>query len=306
MKKKILKIIIIVIGIMSIINLLALNRNNKLIKNQKEIENLDLAFYNGSEKLENMPEKNNSNNLVFDHGECDNGASVLWNKEEWAPLIKNLSKCKTKCSLYFKKMFDDKYIYDLSNNNYNGTLVNGAVIKEDDGQRGIFFDGTDDFVDIVDFPDTIDWNSGFTIEFKAKWLKLNAWSRILDFGNGAEKDNIVIANNGIANNIVLDTKYNNETRRVLIDKAINLDEIQHIKIEVVKNDNGYTYNAYKNNELIKTQLTEVEDLLYNIPRTNNYLGKSNWLADDYFNGYIYYLKINDKYNNPILIYDFNF
>ncbi len=64
------------------------------------------AFYKGNEPLEEMPSKDNSEGLVFIDGECDNGASILWNKEEWSPLIKNLTKSKTKCTLYF----NDKYI----------------------------------------------------------------------------------------------------------------------------------------------------------------------------------------------------
>ncbi len=61
------------------------------------------AFYNGEEKLSTIPKKDNNDNLVFDHSVCDNGASVSWNEDEWAPLVKNLTKTKTKCTLYFVK-----------------------------------------------------------------------------------------------------------------------------------------------------------------------------------------------------------
>ncbi len=61
------------------------------------------AFYKGDEQLDTMPVKDNPDNLVFDHGECDNGASIEWNNNEWAPLVKGLKKVKTKCSLYFKE-----------------------------------------------------------------------------------------------------------------------------------------------------------------------------------------------------------
>ncbi len=57
------------------------------------------AFYNGDKELDTMPSK--EDNLEFYYGECDNGASIEWNENEWAPLVKNLSKSKTKCSLYF-------------------------------------------------------------------------------------------------------------------------------------------------------------------------------------------------------------
>ena len=61
------------------------------------------AFYNGSDKLDSMPLKDNEENLVFDYGECDNGAYVEWNNDRWSPLIINLTQNKTKCSLYFKE-----------------------------------------------------------------------------------------------------------------------------------------------------------------------------------------------------------
>ena len=61
------------------------------------------AFYNGDVKLDEMPEKDNADNLVFDYGECDNGTSVEWNNDRWSPLIVNLNQTKTKCSLHFKE-----------------------------------------------------------------------------------------------------------------------------------------------------------------------------------------------------------
>ena len=60
------------------------------------------VFYKGNELLDEMPQKDNKENLVFDYAICDNGASIEWNSEEWAPLVKGLNKVKTKCSLYFK------------------------------------------------------------------------------------------------------------------------------------------------------------------------------------------------------------
>ncbi len=75
------------------------------------------VFYQGDKELEEMPQKGNEENLVFDHAECDNGASIEWNEEEWAPLVKGLNKVKTKCSLYFKEYDPDiavNYIIDLA------------------------------------------------------------------------------------------------------------------------------------------------------------------------------------------------
>ena len=67
-------------------------------------------FYKNNELTEEMPQKDNKENLVFDHGECDNGASIEWNYEEWSPLIKDLKSVKTKCSLYFEEKYTEKIL----------------------------------------------------------------------------------------------------------------------------------------------------------------------------------------------------
>ncbi len=36
-----------------------------------------------------MSQKDNEENLVFDHAECDNGASIIWDSETWGPIVKN-------------------------------------------------------------------------------------------------------------------------------------------------------------------------------------------------------------------------
>ncbi len=120
-KGKIILLSITVIMLISIINILTFTKYEKIIKDN-EIDNLDIAFYKGNEKVDTMPTKGNSEGLVFIDGECDNGASIEWNKDEWAPLIKNLTKSKTKCTLYF----NDKYI----DRELNGTdpVLNSKLI----------------------------------------------------------------------------------------------------------------------------------------------------------------------------------
>ena len=68
------------------------------------------AFYNGDKELEEMPKKDNADNIAFDYGECDNGASIEWNYEEWGPIVKGLKNIKTKCSLYFKEKYTEKIL----------------------------------------------------------------------------------------------------------------------------------------------------------------------------------------------------
>ena len=102
------------------------------------------AFYKGDEKLDEMPQKDNKDNLVFDHGTCDNGASIIWDGEAWGPMVKNLSKSKTKCSLYFKEKIPSdnaiEFIKKLSktdniNLSYDGKESLGELGTEDNNLR---------------------------------------------------------------------------------------------------------------------------------------------------------------------------
>ena len=65
--------------------------------------NLNLSFYKGNEKIDSMPQKDNSEGLVFSHATCDNGAYIDWDENEWSLLVKNLTKSKTKCTIFFKE-----------------------------------------------------------------------------------------------------------------------------------------------------------------------------------------------------------
>ena len=74
------------------------------------------VFYQNGELVNVMPKKDNPDNIGFAYAECDNEANIVWNEEEWAPLVKNLKSPKTKCSLYFERI---KY-YVSANGNDEG------------------------------------------------------------------------------------------------------------------------------------------------------------------------------------------
>ena len=199
---------------------------------------------------------------------------------------------------------EKNYVKDLSGNNYDGVMQNGALIKLDnEGRQGLYFDGEDDYVDIVDLPETINWSGGFTIEFEAKWLAFQRYSRIFDFGNGARSNNIFVSNTAFQNILAFETFYNNEeyfSRKGDLEQ----DKIEKIKLVFAKVEDGYQLEICINgNEALYTKFNI--NTIRNIKRTSNYLGKSNWeSADEYFKGYIYNLKITDANGNIILWYDF--
>ena len=87
--------------------------------NVEDLGDVYFAYYIDGKVTLNVPEKNS--NYVFDatNSSCTNGASVRWNYEEWAAVVSNMNKTRTKCNLAFKT-------------EYNETILNGAypVLKE--------------------------------------------------------------------------------------------------------------------------------------------------------------------------------
>ena len=114
------------------------------------------VFYQGDKELKEMPQKDNKENLVFDHGTCDNGASIIWDSETWAPLVKNLSKSKTKCSLYFDvatPIVD--YITNLAKTDnanlmYDGKDSLGEELGTDDNNLRYVGASPNNYIDIGD------------------------------------------------------------------------------------------------------------------------------------------------------------
>ncbi len=86
------------------------------------------AFYNGDVQLTEMPKKDSG--LYYERAECNNSASVEWNNTKWAPTVTNLTKTKTKCTLYFSK-------------NANGSNNVEDLMKSDYSK--IAYDNTKDF-----------------------------------------------------------------------------------------------------------------------------------------------------------------
>ena len=153
------------------------------------------AFYQGDQELEEMPQKGNEENLVFEHAECDNGASIEWNEEEWAPLVKGLNKVKTKCSLYFdeKPTFDEAVVKcgkagtgaaECIKNNANLDTVN--LIADDTSEANIRYVGANETVNnYIDIGDR-DGNGNPIL-----WRIIGVMNNITNLDNGGRQESLV-------------------------------------------------------------------------------------------------------------------
>ena len=137
------------------------------------------AFYHGDKLLDSMPQKDNKENLVFSYGECDNGASIEWDSEEWAPLVKNLSKSKTKCSLYFNKATNAvEYITELAKTDTTN------LIADDTNEANIRYVGANpnNYIDIGDRD-----SDGKPI----LWRIIGVMNNITNLDNGGQQESLI-------------------------------------------------------------------------------------------------------------------
>ena len=110
-----------------------LNRSQTL-EQEENLENTELAIYVEGEKQPDLPEKNNSENYVFDKAICyvngheDESITISWDKDAWAPIIKGLSTYKTRCDLYFKEETELDRCYEQ----YGKDSINCKIIAQVD------------------------------------------------------------------------------------------------------------------------------------------------------------------------------
>ncbi|HSH05009.1 MAG TPA: tandem-95 repeat protein [Anaerolineae bacterium] len=182
---------------------------------------------------------------------------------------------------------------DNSANNRHATLINGPLYTNNvppalslSSPYALDFDGTNDYVDIPDMNES--FADGFTVAVWAYYDSLNTYSRIIDFGNGSASNNIILYN--LSNNTTLSFNVFNGSTSSLISAAgaIELNTWIHLAATV---DGSGNATIYKNGTPIQTGTVFVPN---SILRTNNYVGRSNWLGDAYFNGKMDDLRIYNR------------
>ena len=196
------------------------------------------------------------------------------------------------------------YLDDLSSNNYDAKLMNGAKVVTIDGEKAIELDGVDDYIEVPVLPSTINWTGGYSVEVTMKWKSVGSYARIMDFGNGAGSDNLVIARWGTTDYPYLGY-YNGSTNTNYPYASISftLDTKEKYKFELISGDSYYTLKMYLNDVLKITSSDTISSTAFvNVTRQNNYIGKSNW-DNPYLDAYIYDFKILDSTGTPIISYD---
>ena len=185
-------------------------------------------------------------------------------------------------------------LLDKTSNHFNGTLTNFDLgytsnwIERAAGNNCLQFDGVDDYVDIS-ATDAPSFSNGISITGYIKWNKFNSWSRLIDMGTGPNADNILIANNGTSSNLTFSIRKGSAETSITSQTTFSPNQWYYI---------AFTVSAAGEVKIYVNGVLEKSATGFYLPntlvRTKQYLGKSNWASDAYFNGCIDNVSIWNK------------
>jgi len=186
--------------------------------------------------------------------------------------LPNILSLYTGCSVDFGKVVD---VSLASAVNY----INGAIaVAGSVPHTGVMvFNGISEYVDLSPLPA---FSGSATIAAWVYWYAFNSWSRILDCGNGAGVNNILLANVGTSNVLAFHV-YGSTTVQLDSSPVLVTGQWTHVAgvVDVVNN----IMVTYVNGVNVGSMTPPVGGVT-NVTRNNCWIGRSNWPADAYFSG----------------------
>ena len=189
-----------------------------------------------------------------------------------------------------------------------GTLVNGVGFTSSNNGSFIF-DGTNDYIDVADF--NFDFSNGFTICAFCYPTAVSNWGRIIDFGLGQQNDNILFSRYGSGNNFFLEVRSGTAAPQSLVASSGNQFVINTFHFIAGVVDGGSpgsntTARLFHNGNQISSSPVGNIVVPNTVNRTLNYIGRSNWVADSYYQGNIYSVYIyNRALSNAEILQNYN-
>ncbi|MDD1462628.1 FG-GAP-like repeat-containing protein [Dolichospermum sp. ST_sed2] len=127
------------------------------------------------------------------------------------------------------------------------------------------------------------------------WVYVNQhqlWQRIIDFGNGANSDNIVLCWSATTGQMAWGIYQGTSNQSLSTNDIFPTNQWVHVAAVADGQGNGYIYW----NGQLKASGNILAPL--NITRNNAYIGRSNWTGDSYFNGKLDEVRIWNKALSP--------
>jgi beta-glucanase (GH16 family) len=187
---------------------------------------------------------------------------------------------------------------DSSGKGMHGTLKSDLSFTDNrvNGNLGtaLSFDGVDDYIELP--AGFSEFDNGFTIALWARPTAVKNHARFIDLGNGEYSDNIVFARSGTTNGLLFKVFGGSSSAGgVVAADAIELDRWQFFAATI---DTAGNVTLYKNGQSIQTGTSTWP---WGLQRLNNYIGRSNWAADAYYQGAMDEIRIFDYALTPTQI-----
>jgi len=163
---------------------------------------------------------------------------------------------------------------DSSGAGNNGTLVNSPTLNSNTG-KFIQFNGTSQYISFGNI--STSFTSGFSATFFANFGTAQSYERVFDFGTGTGTANILAARSGTSNNFHFELYGSgNSLGTCLGTEMITNNQWAHYAVTI---DGSYC-KLYKNGQLFTSSAYSA--LPTAATRTSNFLARSNWSGDGYF------------------------
>jgi hypothetical protein len=195
----------------------------------------------------------------------------------------------------------------------NGTYINGVTLGgagPKSGETAAQFDGSNDYVDLPD--NATDFSNGLTIAAWAQFTSTGTGARIADFGaGGSNLYNFLLSRSTTTSTLefalhggTLDAPSASAKRYVAAANAIVLNEWRHYAVTV--NSLGVA-KLFRNGAEISitggsTGYPTI-GLPVNVVRTTNFLARSNWGTDAYYQGKLWDVRVHSRALCPAEVYD---
>lgn len=151
------------------------------------------------------------------------------------------------------------------------------------GITALGFDGRDDYVSLPAM--NIDWSQGVTVEAWVRYEAFNQYTRVVDFSNGAEQNNIILAHHSTNPNLMGQTYSSGGHPWLVKDGVLPTGVWTHVAMSVGPGNVG---RLYKNGQLVLTGTLMLPD---NVQRVQNWIGRSAFGSDGYFQGQMCELRV---------------
>jgi len=141
-------------------------------------------------------------------------------------------------------------------------------------------------------PPGVYFKSAFTISVWINPKEVGNWSRVIDFGNGENSDNVVLAiTDGLSFKPTLHVYISN--RYLLVVNSME-QIIQNNWQLLAATFDGANGKIYINGKLTGSASIQIQSLPRNIKRKYCFIGKSQWIQDDFSHSIISDLRIYNR------------